>query len=605
MASPVPSGSPAESHLRLVEAVTSAANEAPSVDVAVQSALTAICTTFGWPVGHYYRRSEDDLAQLVPTPAWHLDDAEHYEAFRRISDALQVRVGHGLAGRVASSARAVWVVDLASEQGFPRRKWAAEAGLVAGIAFPVLVGAEVAGVLEFFSAVPTAPTPGVIDIVSQVGVQLGRAVERSRAARAEADSEERLRQMIESASDAFVAMDAGGVIVDWNPAAERLFGWSGSEALGRRVSDTIIPDRYRAAHDQGLARYFDTGEAPVFNRRLELEALHRDGHEVTVELSVWPVRQRDAVRFNAFVHDISARREARAATERFQIAFDDAPIGMVITDVTGRFIQANRAYCGMLGYSQDELLGKTFSDITPADELATSLELFERAVTGELRSYRLEKRYVHADGHLVWVALNVSAVPAGGAGGAYLIGQIEDISERKAAEASLTRAALHDGLTGLPNRVLLTDRLRQAMRHGERARSSLALMFVDLDHFKEVNDQFGHEGGDRVLCCVAERLVTNLRPADTCARLGGDEFVILLEDVDEHEAGALARRVVDAVEAPWRLDDHEVTITASVGVVIAGPSRTDAGALLRDADAAMYRAKAAGKGRCEIVDLTR
>lgn len=604
MASSVPPHSHAESHLRLVAAAATAANEAASVDVAVQSTLTTICTTFGWPVGHYYRRSEDDVAQLVPTPVWHLDDAERYESFRRISDVLQVRVGQGLAGRVASSARAVWVGDLDSEQSFPPRKWAAEAGLVAGIAFPVLVGAEVAGVLEFFSPVATPPAPGVIDIVSQVGVQLGRAVERSRAARAVADGEERLRQMIESASDAFVAMDAGGLVVDWNPAAESLFGWSRTEALGRRVADTIIPVRYRFAHDQGLARYFDTGEAPVFNRRLELEALHRDGREVTVELSVWPVRQRDAVRFNAFVHDISERREAQAATERFQIAFDDAPIGMVIIDVAGRFIQANRAYCAMLGYSQDELLGMTFSDITPADELVTSVELFERAVTGDLRSYRIEKRYVHADGHLVWVSLNVSAVPVDGAV-AYLIGQIEDISERKAAEANLTRAALHDGLTGLPNRLLLTDRLRQAMRHGERARSSLALMFVDLDHFKEVNDQFGHEGGDRVLCCVAERLVANLRPADTCARLGGDEFVILLENVDEREAEALARRVTDAVQAPWLLDNHEVTITASVGVVIAGPSRTDVQALLRDADAAMYRAKAAGKGRCEIVDLTR
>lgn len=605
MASPVPADSDAQRHLRLLGTVTSAANAAPSVDVAVQLTLTPICTTFDWPVGHYYRRSEDDVGQLVPTPAWHLDDAARYESFRRISDALQVPVGQGLAGRVASSARAVWVGDLDSEPGFPRRKWAAEAGLVSGIAFPVLVGPEVAGVLEFFSPVASPPTPGVVDIVSQAGVQLGRAVERSRAARAVADSDERLRQTIESASDAFVAMDAGGLIVDWNPAAEWLFGWSRAEALERRVSDTIIPDRYRAAHDQGLARFFDTGEAPVFNRRVELEALHRDGREVPVELSVWPVRQRDTVRFNAFVHDISERRAAQAATERFQIAFDDAPIGMVIADVAGRFIQANRAYCAMLGYSRDELVGMAFSDITPADDLAASVELFERAVTGELRTYRIEKRYVHADGQLVWVSLNVSAVPAGGGGVAYLIGQIEDISERKAAEATLTRAALHDGLTGLPNRLLLSDRLRQAMRHGERVRSSLALMFVDLDHFKEVNDQFGHEGGDRVLCCVAERLVANLRPADTCARLGGDEFVILLEDVDEHEAEALTRRVTDAVQAPWRLDDHEVTITASVGVVIAGPSPTDAQALLRDADAAMYRAKAAGKGRCEIVNLTR
>lgn len=253
-------------------------------------------------------------------------------------------------GRVASSARAVWVGGLDSEQSFHhRRRWAAEAGLVAGMAFPVLVGAEVAGVLEFFCRVATTPTPVVMDIVSQAGVQLGRAVEPSR-------------------------------------------------------------------------------------------------------------------------DDVRARGEATAATERFQIPFDDGPIGMVITDVAGRFLQANRAYCAMLGYSQDELLGMAFSDITPADELGASQELFERALTGELPCYRLEKRYVHSDAHLVWVLLNVSAVPGGGGGVAYLIDQIEDISERKSAEAILTRAALHDGLTGLPNRLLLTEPRQQARR---AARSSI------------------------------------------------------------------------------------------------------------------------------------
>jgi len=588
--------------LRLLQAVTKAANEASTVDDAMHKALSAVCAAFAWPVGHYYHRSEGDPAQLVPAPVWHLDDGARFDAFRRVSDALCLRLGQGLPGRVAATGRPAWINDLGADENFPRARWAAEAGLVAGFGFPVLVGAEVVGVLEFFSSSAVAAEPQLVEVMNQVGTQLGRVVERSRAARALADSEERMRLIVETASDAFVGMDSCGVIVDWNSAAEALFGWSRAEAIGARLADTIIPVRYRAAHDQGLARFLDTGEAVVFGQRLELQALHRNGHEVPMELSIWPVRVSTGVRFNAFVHDISDRRRAQAATERFQIAFDDAPIGMVLTDVAGRFLQANRAYCEMLGYGEDELSAMTFADITPDDELAASMEQFERLLAGEMRSYRIEKRYVHADGHLVWVLLSVSGVPAPGGGIAYVIGQIEDISERKEFEAKLARQALHDPLTGLPNRLLLMDRLRQAIWRAERDATSLALMFVDLDHFKQVNDSLGHEAGDRVLSSIAQRLVACLRPADTAARLGGDEFVILCERVDEQETRALTSRVTAAVDAPSVVGAHQVAITASVGVVMSGPAPADAEALLREADAAMYRAKAAGKGRSEIVE---
>ncbi|MGI8808589.1 MAG: PAS domain S-box protein [Acidimicrobiales bacterium] len=582
--------------------MTTAANESSTVDDAMHEALGAVCAAFAWPVGHYYHRSEDDAGQLVPAPVWHLDDGPRFDAFRRVSDALRLRLGQGLPGRVAATGRPVWISDLGVDENFHRARWATEAGLVAGFGFPVLVGAEVVGVLEFFSSSAVVAEPQLVEVMNQVGTQLGRVVERSLAVQALADSEERMRLIVETASDAFVGMDPCGAIVAWNGAAEALFGWSRAEAIGARLADTIIPIRYRAAHDQGLARFLDTGEAAVFGQRLELQALHRDGHEVPMELSIWPVHVGSGIRFNAFVRDISDRRQAQAATERFQIAFDDAPIGMVLTDVTGRFLQANRAYCEMLGYSEDELSAMTFADITPDDELATSMEQFERLVAGEMRTYRIEKRYVHADGHLVWVLLNVSAVPAADGGIAYVIGQIEDISERKEFEAKLARQALHDPLTGLPNRLLLMDRLRQAIWRAERDGGSLALMFVDLDHFKQVNDSLGHEAGDGVLATIAQRLRASLRPADTAARLGGDEFVILCERVDEQETRAITGRVTAAVDAPCVVGAHEVTVTASVGVVMAGPAPADAEALLREADAAMYRAKAAGKGRSEIVE---
>lgn len=293
-------------------------------------------------------------------------------------------------GKVVATGRPVWVSDLAADGGFRRAKWAGDAGLVSGFAFPVPVGSEVAGVLEFFSPSTTPADDEQIDAMSLVGTQLGRVVERSRATKALAESEDRQRQIVDTATDAFVGMDSTGLIISWNTAAESLFGWSRDEAIGARLSETIMPVRYRAAHDQGLARYLDTGEAVVFGKRLELDALHRDGHEVPMELSIWPVRVGTSVCFNAFVHDIGDRRRAQAAIERFQVAFDDAPIGMVVADASGRFLEANRACCDMLGYVPEELMSMTFADLAPAEEMDSDADLLRRVLAGELRSYRLE-----------------------------------------------------------------------------------------------------------------------------------------------------------------------------------------------------------------------
>ena len=593
---------PADRHVRLAQDVTVAANEASSIEDAMGRAVEAVCTHCGFAVGHFYDRPGEGTGHLLPMPVWYVDDADRYESFRRVTDALRLPVGQGLPGRAAVTGRPAWSSDLAADENLPRARWATEAGLVAGLAVPVLVGQEVVGVLEFFSRRSMGADQELVETLSQVGNQLGRVVERSRTAQALADSEERMRLVVETSGDAFVGMDAAGLISDWNRAAESLFGWTRAEAIGRRLSDTIIPLRYRAAHDQGVARYFDTGEAVVFGQRIELHSLHRDGHETPVELSIWPVRAGGTVEFNAFVHDISERRQAQAATERFEIAFDDAPIGMVLSDAGGRFVQANRAYRDMLGYAEDELVEMTFADITPDEEHAATTELFERLLAGELRSHRFETRCIHADGHLVWVLLSASAVPSAEGTVGYLIVQLEDISDRKAAETELARRALHDPLTGLANRSLLMDRLRQAIARAQRDDTCFALMFLDLDHFKRVNDTLGHGAGDQLLCTIADRLVASLRPFDTSVRLGGDEFVVLCERGGEDEARALAGRVVAAVHAPCTLGAEEVRVTASVGVVMAGPALVDAPGLLREADSAMYRAKRGGRARSEVVD---
>jgi len=588
---------------RLLQVTAVAANQATTVEEAMKACIDAVCGECGWPVGHFYLPASDG-AELSSSSVWHLDDPSRFEAFRRTTEALRLRRGQGLPGRVLAFGRPAWIADLAADLDFSRLAAAAEAGLASAFAFPVLAGTEVVGVLEFFHGAPAEPDPALLEVMSQIGTQLGRVVERTRAADALRESEERMRLVIETAGDAFVGMDASGTITHWNQAAVRTFGWPAAEAVGRRLSETIIPERYREAHEAGLARFMASGEAVVFGNRLELEALHHDGHEVPMELSIWPVGQGSSVRFNAFVHDITERRNAQAelreAKERFQRAFDDAPIGMGLIDLGGKILQANRAYCEMLGYTKDALLAMSVIDLTHPDDLESSHEHLRRAASGEIAGYRMEKRYIHGDGHPVWVVLNVSAVTGPG-GETYFIGQIEDVSLRKEAEEYLTRQALHDPLTGLPNRSLMLDRLRQALARSEREPGGVTVMFVDLDNFKLVNDSLGHEAGDQVLSSVAQRIQAAVRPTDTVCRLGGDEFVIVCEGLDgEAAAKVMATRVVEAVRQPCALREGIATVTASVGLAMTGAGPQAPDALLRSADAAMYRAKEGGKARHEV-----
>ena len=208
------------------------------------------------------------------------------------------------------------------------------------------------------------------------------------------------------------------------------------------------------------------------------------------------------------------------ADERFQRAFDDSQVGMALVSPGARFQRFNRALCKITGYPEDELLGRTFGEITHPDDVESELDALRELIDGERYGYRTEKRYLHAEGHAVWASLNVSPVYDADGGVSYLISQIEDISDRKESEERLTRQALHDSLTGLPNRTLFADRVRMAANR--RTASGCAIVYLDLDGFKLVNDTLGHAAGDHVLIEVAQRLERLLRAGDTLARLGGD-----------------------------------------------------------------------------------
>ena len=294
----------------------------------------------------------------------------------------------------------------------------------------------------------------------------------------------------------------------------------------------------------------------------------------------------------------------RESEEQFRSAFDYAAIGMALVSPEGRWLQVNDSLCDIVGYTERELLGMSFQDITHPDETATVSQHVRQLLEGGLPAYQTEKRYVHKEGREVWIFLSASKVRDSQSDSARLIFQVQDITDRKRAEHRLLHDAFHDTLTGLPNRALFTDRLKLALARAKRlGAQQFAVLFLDLDRFKVINDSLGHMVGDQLLVGIARRLEACLRPGDTVARLGGDEFTILLEDIaDGREAIEVAKRVEVELSLPFNLSGHEVFTTASIGIAPSSTGYERPEDMLRDADTAMYRAKSQGKSRHVVFD---
>ncbi|HWS54554.1 MAG TPA: EAL domain-containing protein, partial [Pyrinomonadaceae bacterium] len=316
------------------------------------------------------------------------------------------------------------------------------------------------------------------------------------------------------------------------------------------------------------------------------------------------LRHAEASASGAVVPTAPPRGDEPEASPVFQSAFEQAAIGMALVSPKGKWLKANRSLCEALGYAEEELRAKSFQDVVHADDLGPALANMKDVLRGKLQTYRAEKRFVNRQGQEVWMMWSVARLEASNGAGHRLILQAQDITERKVSEERLLHNAFHDALTGLPNRALFIDHVKLTIARAKRREGHLfAVLFLDLDRFKIINDSLGHLIGDELLVGIARRLETCLREGDTVARVGGDEFIILLEDIeDESEAVSVAERVQKELSAPFHLDGHEVFTTVSIGIAPSTTGYDDPEDILRDADTAMYRAKSLGKARHEVFD---
>ena len=297
---------------------------------------------------------------------------------------------------------------------------------------------------------------------------------------------------------------------------------------------------------------------------------------------------------------VEADREQRVAELRFEIGFEQAAIGASIADLDGYATRVNPALCAILGRPREMLVGQRLSSFGHPDDVSLLQVLRARLADGH-DAYEDERRYLRPDGTVVWAMCNITLVRDELGKPQYFFTQLQDITSRKVVEEELVQQALHDALTGLPNRALLTDRLIHSLAGARRRGSQVGVIFLDVDHFKVVNDSLGHTSGDDLLRQSAERIAAAIRPGDTVARFGGDEFVVVCDDVNLSETQQIAERVLEALSQPCVISSQDVHVTASLGIAVADETATPE-SLLRDSDAAMYRAKERGRGRIEVFD---
>jgi diguanylate cyclase (GGDEF)-like protein/PAS domain S-box-containing protein len=410
---------------------------------------------------------------------------------------------------------------------------------------------------------------------------------------AQKDGETALRHqaaLVEQVSDGIIATDNDGTITSWNPAAETIYGASAMETVGRPLIDVI-------------------GVHPQPGKRLEGVHFRADGSRIDVRIAVALLRDAHDV-VNGQVVVCSDLTEQRLAEQRFATVVASLQEGVVVVGRDGCIESVNPAAELLLGQVAEDLLGGTLAALNMLDRdrnplVGSASPGAQARATGESEDVVVGLGDAESDGTR-WLSLTARALLVTDRPTYSVVLSFEDVTERLAAAAVLRHQATHDPLTSLANRALLVESLTAALASVNRDGGQLSVVFIDLDHFKVINDSLSHGVGDKVLVEVGQRLSAALADGDVVGRLGGDEFVVMSRSMNTvAEAEALAERLRAAIASPMSIGGRKLTVNASAGIVaVSAPVSRDADDMLRDADVAMYQAKNSGRGRHELFDHT-
>ena len=414
--------------------------------------------------------------------------------------------------------------------------------------------------------------------------------------------------LLESTGEGIFGIDTKGRCSFINRAGARLLGYEPEELIGSNMHAVTH-------HHHGDGRAYALADCPIFQASVSGRSCrcsdevfwHKDGHPIPIEYAAYPVRDADRVSGTVVTFtDISARKQAELELRIAETAFQTQE-GMFVTGANGNILRVNQAFVDITGYSAEEAVGRNprFRSSGRHDVAFYEAMWARLQETGVWKGELWNRR---KNGEIYPESVTITAVTGADGQVTHYVATMHDISERKAAEETIRNMAFYDALTQLPNRRLLMDRLHQAQALGARNRSRAALLFIDLDKFKQLNDQHGHDKGDQLLQQVARRLQACVRESDTVSRLGGDEFVLLLEALSSdaaearEQAGRVGIKVLAALNEDYDLGGLLYHSTPSVGLTLFLGQERSGDDLLKQADLAMYNAKAAGRNQLRFFD---
>jgi diguanylate cyclase (GGDEF)-like protein/PAS domain S-box-containing protein len=415
-------------------------------------------------------------------------------------------------------------------------------------------------------------------------------------------ADDRFQAIVQSAGDAIIGKTLTGIITSWNEGAERLFGYTEKEMLGHPML-RLFPIE-RLDEEYYILERILSGEqvAPFDTIRI-----HKDGAQVRVSISISPVRDKDSnvVGTSVVARDISQQLNLEVAADQFRALVDSSDDAIISKNLQGRISSWNRAAEAIFGYTEAEMLGQPMLRLFPEDRVQEETFILGKILAGE-KVEHFETVRIHKNGKRIHISATISPIRdrEGNIVGASKIAR--DITLLRRHQEQLEHLAHFDVLTDLPNRLLLSDRLRQAIALSKRSGKTFAVLYLDLDGFKLINDQHGHDIGDALLVAISKRIACILRDTDTLARIGGDEFVAVLVDIDSNaKLRRVLERILKGCAIPVHIGDKRLEVTASIGVTTYPHDDVGEDQLMRHADLAMYEAKRAGKNRYHLFDAFR
>lgn len=412
-------------------------------------------------------------------------------------------------------------------------------------------------------------------------------------------SSRRSEAIIHSTDEAIVGKSLDGIVTSWNPGAERMFGYAAAEMIGQPILRLLPADRL--GEEASILEKIRRAEGV---EHFETVRICKDGREINVSVTISPIRNSfgHLIGASKIARDITAQKNATRQLRLTASVFNNTGEGIMITDRAGLIVEVNDAFTRITGYSRQDVMGNDPSMFRSSRQGPEVFQALRRALVrhGEWKG-ELWRRRKDGEAYSAW--LTVSKVKDSSGKVRNYVALFSDVTVLKLQQEELEHGAHFDALTDLPNRLLLSDRLHQAMTVCQRHHQSLAVLYLDLDGFKAVNDQFGHEAGDALLVAVSQRMQAALRDVDTLARMGGDEFVAVLTNVENiQDCIQMVTRVLHACSEPVRIDGRDLRVTASIGVTVYPQDNAEADQLMRHADQAMYEAKQSGKNRFHMFD---